>query len=202
VWLLNYATLVDPLLADLRTCVTEFASIQANDKVLDICCGTGDQVFYYVRKGADATGVDENPSMIKTAEKSKRNQGLRHAAFRLASATALPFPDHYFDCVSISLGLHEMKRENRDKTMSEMKRVVKRGGILLFTDFKVPLPRNRIGYFIRAVECIAGRENYRCFRDYLDQGGLHQLLLENQLKPYAEDYLKSDTIQIVKSASL
>jgi ubiquinone/menaquinone biosynthesis C-methylase UbiE len=198
VLLFNYSTLVDPIFKDVRICVAELSGVKAGDRVLDVCCGTGDQVFHYEQKGAVATGVDQNPNMIELAERNKKRQGFKHSTFRIASATELPFPDGYFDGASISLGLHEMEREERNKAVSEMKRVVKKEGTLIFIDFQVPLPKNSIAYLIRTVEFIAGRDNRKCFRDYLAKGGLNQILKENQLTPQEEALLKSGNLQVIK----
>ena len=200
--LLNYATLVDPILKDIRIYASDFLGIKMGERVLDICCGTGDQVFYYSQKGAMATGVDQNSKMIKISEKNNKKRGLNDVTFHLASATELPFSDGYFDHASISLGLHEMERDERDKAIAEMKRVVKKGGILMFIDFKVPLPNNCIAYFIKTVEFVAGRDNYRCFKDYLAQGGLCQILKENKLNPQLETLLKLGNLQIIKSNNI
>jgi len=169
--------------------------------VLDVGCGTGDQVFHYEQKGAIATGVDQNPNMIELAERNRKRQGFKHSTFRIASATELPFPDGYFDGASISLALHEMERDERNKAVSEMKRVVKKGGTLIFIDFQVPLPKNSIAYLIMVVEFIAGRENHTCFRDYLAQGGLNQLLKENRLTPQKEALLKRGNLQVIKASN-
>ena len=198
--LINYSTIIDPILKDVRTCVVELAGTKAGDRVLDVACGTGDQIFHYEQKGAIATGVDENPNMIALAEKNRKRQGL-NSTFHIASATELPFPDGNFDCASISMGLHEMDRDERTKAVSEMKRVVKKNGTLIFIDFQVPLPKNIIGYGIRVIEFVAGRDNHRCFRDYLAQGGLKGILKNSGLKPQAEVILMRGNIQIIKANS-
>ncbi len=94
-----------------------------------------------------------------------------------------------------------MERDERNKAVSEMKRVVKKKGILMFIDFQVPLPKNSIGYLIRAMEFIAGRDNHKCFRDYLAQGGLKQILKENQLTPQKEALLKRGNLQVIKASN-
>jgi ubiquinone/menaquinone biosynthesis C-methylase UbiE len=198
VLLFNYSTIVDPLLKDVRTCVVELSGVKAGDWVLDVACGSGDQVFHYAQKGAIVNGVDENPNMIELAEKNWERFRFNQATFDIASATELPFPDGYFDCVSISLVLHEMKRDERNKAVSEMKRVVKKKGTLVFADFQVPLARNFIGYFIRTIEFIAGRENHRCFKDYMAQIGLKGILKEARLLPQKEVLLLSGNLQVVK----
>jgi ubiquinone/menaquinone biosynthesis C-methylase UbiE len=198
VLLFNYSTLFDPIVKDVRTCVAELSGVKAGDRVLDVGCGTGDQVFHYEQKGAIATGVDQNPNMIELAEKNRKRRGFKHSTFRIASATELPFPDGNFDGASISLALHEMERDERNRAVSEMKRVVKKKGTLIFIDFQVPLPKNSIGYLIKAMEFIAGRDNQRCFRDYLAQGGLNGLLKEHQLTRQKEALLKSGNLQVIK----
>jgi ubiquinone/menaquinone biosynthesis C-methylase UbiE len=198
VLLFNYSNLVDPVLKDVRTYVAGIAGMKAGDRVLDVCCGTGEQVFRYMEKGASATGIDHNPDIIKVAEKNRQRRGFDDGTFYLASATQLPFPDSYFDCVSISLGLHEIERDERYRAVSEMKRVVKKEGVLLFIDFQVPLPKNCISYIIKTIEFLAGRNNYRYFTDYLAQGGLSQILKETQLTPQKEALLKFGNLKILK----
>jgi len=192
---------VDPFLGDLRNSVVELAEIKAGDRVLDVCCGTGDQVFHYLRKGAVATGVDRDPRMIELAEKDRERQGFNNVNFRLGSAAKLPFRDGYFDCASISLGIHEMNRDERSRVVSEMKRVVKKSGNLIFVDFNVPSPNNSIACLINAVEFLAGKDNYRRFRDYMAQGGLNQLLKENRLTVQKEALYKSGNVQIIKASN-
>jgi len=198
VLLFDYSTIVDPILKDVRNCVVKLSGIKAGDRVLDVACGTGDQVFHYEQKGAIAAGVDRNPNMIELAERNRKRQGSK-ATFRIAGAVGLPFPDVYFDIVSISLALHEMERDERNKAVSEMKRVVKKKGTLMFIDFRSPLRRNFIGCFIRAIEFIAGRENHKHFRDYLAQSGLKGVLKEAKLTSQKEAFLSSGNLQIIKT---
>lgn len=199
---LNYSTVFDPLLRDLRAGTVELSGMKPGDRALDVCCGTGDQVFHYAQRGVIATGIDLNPSMIKLAERGKKKSGLRNVSFQVANATNLPFDDNFFDCASISLALHEIEREARDKTISEMKRVVRAKGKLIFIDFRVPLPRNTYGCLIRAVEFIAGGEHFRNSRDFRAQGGLDKLLPKNQLSVEERKYLKRGTIVIVKAQNI
>ena len=134
-----YSTVIDPLLQDIRIYASEFSGMKAGDRVLDVCCGTGDQVIHYAKRGILATGIDLNPGMIKLAEQSKRKQGLGNVSFQIADALNLPFENNFFDYASISLALHEVERTAGDRIISEMKRVVRKEGALIFIDFQVPL---------------------------------------------------------------
>ena len=169
---------------------------------MDVCCGTGDQVCHYAQRGITATGVDLSPSMIKLAEKNKGKQGLRNVFFQIADASDLPFQDNFFDYASMSLALHEIEMVARDGVISEMRRVVKRGGALIFIDFQVPLPKNLYAYLAKAIEFMAGRKHHRGFRDYIKQGGLDRLLKRNQLSIEKREYLKAGILTIVKTRNI
>jgi len=44
-FIFNYSNLIDPLLRDIREFVPGFAGMNAGNKVLDVCCGTGDYLL-------------------------------------------------------------------------------------------------------------------------------------------------------------
>jgi len=198
---LNYSTLVDPLLRGIRLYVVRFSGMKAGDRVLDVCCGTGDQIFYYAEAGIIATGIDLDHNMLKLARKDKRKRFLRNVSFQIADARNLPFKDNSFDYASISLALHEKDRNVRDRVISEMKRVVRKGGALIFIDFQVPLPKNLFACFIQSIEFVAGREHHRYFKDYIEQGGLDEILKKNRLIAGKRDFLNSGLITIIKTVN-
>ncbi|UCG10688.1 MAG: methyltransferase domain-containing protein [Dehalococcoidia bacterium] len=175
--------------------------MKAGDRVLDVCCGTGDQAVYYAQKNITATGVDRSPNMIKIAEIKKSKLGLSNVSFQIADALDLPFHDSLFDYASICLGLHEKERVARNIIISEMKRVVRKGGALVFTDFQVPLPQRPIAYLTKTIEFIGGRDHFRYFRDYIAQGGMTEILKINQLGEEKRDYLKNGLMVIIKASN-
>ena len=169
-------------------------------RLMDICCGTGDQVFYYARAGMKAAGIDLDWNMLKLAQRDKRNTGV--VSLQRADARYLPFRDNSFDHASISFALHEKERDARDRIIAEMKRVVKKGGALIFIDFQVPQPKKLLTYLVRILEFFAGREHHRCFRDYLAQGGLDVLLARNQPAEARREYLNGGLITVIKALNL
>ncbi len=194
---LNYSTLIDPLLRGIRLHTIYFSGMKAGDMVLDVCCGTGDQAFYYAGAGIMATGIDLDPNMLKLAGRDKRKRD--NVSFQRADACYMPFKDNSFDYASISFALHEKERAARDKIIAEMKRVVRKGGALIFLDFQVPLPNTLFSRLVRVLEFFAGRNHHRCFRDYLAQGGLEVLLARNRLAEAGRDYLNDGLITIIKA---
>ena len=176
--------------------------MKAGDRVLDVCCGTGDQTFYYAKRGIFATGIDRNPDMLKLAEKNKRKRGLSNVSFQMADAQDLPFKDNVFDYASISFALHENERAAIDKIISEMKRIVKKSGALILMDFRVPLPKGPLLHFINAIEFMVGRNNYRCYKDYMKQGGLDGILKRNQLSRGKRDDMNNRILEIIKTGNV
>jgi ubiquinone/menaquinone biosynthesis C-methylase UbiE len=199
--LFGYGTLIDPLLRDLRTFTPEFSGMRPRDRVIDVCCGTGEQVLEYGRRGIAATGIDNDPAMLKVAARNSRRLNGASVSFQLADATALPFPDGCFDFASISMALHDKPPQARYKVVSEMRRVVRRDGVLVFIDFNFPLPRHPWAVAARAIEFIVGGEHYRGFRDYLDRSGMDDIMDGHGLREEQRAYLKSGLMVAVKAVN-
>lgn len=194
-----YSAFIDPVFKEVRTRVPKFAGMKKGDKALDICCGTGDQAFHYRNEEVVAVGIDLNPKMIETAERRKEKEKASDIFFLSANAANLPFEDSFFDFASISLALHEINRKMRDEIIAEMKRVVKKDGHLIFIDFSVPMPKSFTSFIVRSAEFLAGRKNFRNFRDYYSQGGLPLILKKNEQQEEKIDYLKEGLITIIKA---
>ncbi len=92
--------------------------------VLDLGCGTGYH-FESLSKYGKVYGLDISPKLIYIAKK-------KNNLLVVADAQYLPFKDESFDIVvSIFGALNHVK--NIDKTLFEIKRVLKREGVFLFT---------------------------------------------------------------------
>lgn len=195
----NYETLIDPLLAGIRKFTPEFSGMSPGDRVLDVCCGTGAQVIEYGRRGIVATGVDIIPGMLQIALRNKKKQKLGNVSFHLADATKLPFASNCFDYVSVSLGLHEKDVLTRHKVVSEMMRVVKKDGALIFIDYPVPPVKGIWTGLSRAVEFLAGGDHYKDFKDYIISGGLEDILKVHNLREDDRSYLKDGLVVIIKA---
>jgi ubiquinone/menaquinone biosynthesis C-methylase UbiE len=201
-FLLKYENLIDPLFKDVRRFIPDFAGMKAGDKVIDVCCGTGALVFEYGRRGLNATGIDLDPNMIKTALKNKTGNNVENTSFQLADAAALPFTDGFFDFASISMALHDKDQALRCKIVAEMQRVVKRGGILVFVDYNVPLPLHIWAGAARIIEFWAGGSHYRGFRNFLAHDGTDDILRIPGLREERRTILKSGLLLVVRAINL
>jgi ubiquinone/menaquinone biosynthesis C-methylase UbiE len=188
-------------LKDVREFVLNFSEIKPRERVLDIGCGTGDQAIYFAKKGAVVTGIDINQEMISCALKKKEKEGL-NVYFQGGDARNLPFLDPVFDVAVISLVLHEIESKDRDKVISEMKRVVKKGGRLVFVDFNCPLSKSMTSFLVRMIEFFAGRNHYRKFKTYQKEGGILKILERNKLRPEKVEYLKEELLVAVRTKNV
>ena len=116
------------------------AGIRPGFKVLDIAGGTGDLARAFA-KNAGPTGevwlTDINESMLRVGRDRLTNAGLLLPTM-LCDAEKLPFPDNYFDRVSVAFGLRNMT--HKDQALAEMRRVLKPGGKLLVLEFSKVAP--------------------------------------------------------------
>ena len=111
------------------------AGVRPGFKVLDIAGGTGDLSKEFVKQ-AGPTGevwlTDINESMLRVGRDRLLNQGIITPTM-LCDAEHIPFPDNYFDRVTVAFGLRNMT--HKDEALAEMRRVLKPGGKLLVLEF-------------------------------------------------------------------
>lgn len=97
--------------------------------VLDVGCGGGFTCEFVAKRGARVSGVDLSPVSIETAAEHARANGLE-IAYQVSSAENLPFKQEQFDvvvCVDVLEHVSDLRR-----TLAEIQRVLKPGGIFLF----------------------------------------------------------------------
>jgi len=193
--LINYSNTIDYLLRGLRVEILDNSLIKEDSLVLDVCCGTGDQAFYYAQKSNHVFGVDIDSRMISLAQKRKKDN---NPTLIVTDARELPFEDNYFDLTSICLALHEKDEKLRNQIIHEMKRVTKKGGTIMIVDYNVPLPNNHLSLFIRIIEFFAGKDHFSCFNDYIKNGGVDKILSHNQLRTKEGLLLFGGTIKLIK----
>ncbi len=109
--------------------------LQTSDRILDVGCGTGRTTFSLYDLGYhDITGLDLTPEMIAAAEEIKQER-QSPIEFMVGNAKELPFEAAQFDAVIFSFnGLMSIPNGiERFKALQEINRVLKAGGIFVFT---------------------------------------------------------------------
>ena len=111
------------------------ADVRPGMRVLDIAGGTGDLSRAFAKRAGPSGEVwltDINASMLRVGRDRLMDYGMLLPA-TVCDAEALPFPDGYFDRVSVAFGLRNMT--HKDQALAEMRRVLKPGGKLLVLEF-------------------------------------------------------------------
>ncbi|MDO8281935.1 MAG: bifunctional demethylmenaquinone methyltransferase/2-methoxy-6-polyprenyl-1,4-benzoquinol methylase UbiE [Thermodesulfovibrionia bacterium] len=108
----------------------------ANARYLDVATGTGDVALEIVRRisGSKVHGVDFSEGMLEIGKAKVINAGLgERIDMGFGDATALPFEDDTFDGSIIAFGIRNV--QDYKKGISEMGRVVKKGGRVVILEF-------------------------------------------------------------------
>lgn len=115
----------------------KFATLTAGDRILDLCCGTGELTTVIAGKGLveDLVGVDISEPAIEIARTKTPRMPI---TFMAASADDLPFNSSQFDNCFISFGLHHMLKRERQKTLAEIHRTLAPKGTLYIIDYNLP----------------------------------------------------------------
>ena len=109
-------------------------------KILDIAGGTGDLAAKFSKIVGPQGQVilsDINNSMLNVGRDKLTDRGISgNIEYVQANAECLPFPDNYFDCITIAFGLRNVT--DKDKALRSMYRILKPGGRLLVLEFSKP----------------------------------------------------------------
>ncbi len=111
------------------------SGVRAGQRVLDIAGGTADLAQLFAdRVGPSGQVVltDINGAMLSAGRDRLLNEGHVLPAVQ-CDAEALPFPERSFHCASIGFGLRNVT--HKEKALSEMRRVLKPGGVALILEF-------------------------------------------------------------------
>ena len=171
-----YDPLLGKALTPLRKAIREALPKDNDTCILDLCCGTGDQLRLFKRSGyRNLHGLDLDPGMIAFAK--SRSSGI---IYHVGDASKTGLPDASFDVITISLALHDKNQDLREAILNEAARLLKPEGTLLTGDFAFDDKTKFMGRFlITAVEGFAGGDHYRNFKDYRDRGGMLKILPKN-----------------------
>ncbi len=107
--------------------------------VLDIGCGTGENLLYLAERGFVAMGIDGAPTAIEKARAKAKGRGL-NAQFEVADALNLSIPTRQFDTVIDSGLFHVFSDEDRARFRDSLGRVIRLGGVYFLMCFSDQQP--------------------------------------------------------------
>jgi len=113
------------------------------ERILDLCCGTGDlsmELKSLAPCTTEVAALDYSGPMLDLARKKALKRKLPGIIFQLADASAMPFPDRYFDSVGIAFAFRNLSYRNpdRDQFLAEIFRVLRPGGRFVIVETSQP----------------------------------------------------------------
>jgi ubiquinone/menaquinone biosynthesis C-methylase UbiE len=126
------------------------ARVTKNYQVLDLGCGTATLTLLIKQAHPEAkvTGLDGDPKALEIARAKIAKSGLT-ITLDEGMAFNLPYPDNSFDRVFSGLLFHHLTREDKERTLKEVYRVLRPGGELHVADWgKASNALMRLAFFL------------------------------------------------------
>jgi demethylmenaquinone methyltransferase / 2-methoxy-6-polyprenyl-1,4-benzoquinol methylase len=170
----------------------QVAQIKSGYRILDVAGGTGDLTKAFAKElqnSGELWLLDINAAMLNIGRDKLLDTGLSQVHFVQGNAEALPFPDNYFDVITIAFGLRNVT--DKAAALRSMNRILKPGGQLLVLEFsKVKSPLLQKLYDTYSFELLPkigqwvanDRASYQylaeSIRRHPDQATLQQMVLD------------------------
>jgi len=165
----NRARLYDPFISLLRLKgvrreTVALSGARPDDRILDVCTGTGDVALAFAGRCDDVTGIDLSAGMLAVAQEKNAGDRVR---FLQMDATKLTFADGAFDISAISFALHEMPPRAGEETLREMARVTRHR--IVVVDYNLPRKRALRALYVALISVCESRHFSQFARDDLGE---------------------------------
>jgi ubiquinone/menaquinone biosynthesis C-methylase UbiE len=98
--------------------------------VVDLGCGTGENLIPLIKRGACTIGIDISPELIRLAQRRLDQAGLQ-PDLRVGSAYATGLPDESIDVIFCMSLIHHLEIS---RARDEMRRMLKPGGYIVLKE--------------------------------------------------------------------
>jgi len=102
-------------------------------RILDLGSGTGRHLLYFARKGFEIYGMDASPKGIKMANQWLFEENLKADIVLHRMEEKFPYEDNFFDAIISIQVIHHNKMKDILVTVSEIGRILKKGGVIFIT---------------------------------------------------------------------
>jgi len=138
-WLTGfYDTVMDRMMREttFKQALVRQAQVKKGHRILDLGCGTATLTLLIKQAHPEAqmTGLDGDPKALEIARGKVARSGLT-ITLDEGMAFDLPYPDNSFDRVFSGLLFHHLTREDKERSLKEVYRVLRPGGELHVADW-------------------------------------------------------------------
>ena len=105
-------------------------------RILEVGCGEGRNLTYFIRNGYDVWGIDHNPTALQMLRMIGRSlhKNFDKEKFIEAEITGIPFPPQSFDAIICSAVLHFSPSEEAFfAALDKMVKVLRKGGCMFLS---------------------------------------------------------------------
>lgn len=124
-------------LEEIHDTLIKLASLDGNEQVLDVGCGTGILTSRLAETLRERTvyGIDMGPQMIRISKKRAREKN-QEIGYEVGGALNLPHANGKFDVVFTCLLLHLLEASEKELALREIYRVLRPEGTYISAEFK------------------------------------------------------------------
>ncbi|MDH4263263.1 MAG: methyltransferase domain-containing protein [Spirochaetia bacterium] len=181
--------------------VLSWANLQANEIVVDLGCGKGNEVFKASKFSHYVYGIDFTQEMIDKAKKYQHTNNVQNVEFINGTIDSVPLYDSIADVVISNCAINH----SSDKSIvySEIYRILKPGGRFIVSDIvsQVQLPEYISNDPQAIAQCYGGAITQNDYFLAIQQAGFTNIdILHNSL-PYEKKgvLIRSITLKSVKT---
>ena len=164
-------------------------------RILDLCCGTGNQLKMLSRNGFKSLHcLDLSEQMLEVARRGDHSINVHRE-----DAARTGFRDNEFDIVILSFALHEKDRQTQENILQEAHRILGDDGLLLVVDYIFDERTSGPGRFgATTIEKMAGGEHYSNFKRYKQGGGL-STIIDGKMLSYVKSTRKAYSVVTIST---
>ena len=152
--------------------MVEHYELPPKPKILDIGCGKGFLLYDFLKVIPDAEiyGIDISSYAIANSKEEIRDR------LQIGSATALPWPDNYFDLVISITTLHNLHAYDLEPALKEMERVGKTNKYLCVESYRNETEKANLLYWQVTCEAFNTPKEWDWWFKHTDYSGDHSFI--------------------------
>lgn len=146
--------------------------LKPGDKILDIGCGKGFQLYELTQllPGLEVYGIDVSEYAIENAKEEVKSK------IKLGNANSLPYEDNFFDFVFSINTLHNLHNYDLDKALREMERVGKKHKYICVEAYRTEEEKANLLYWQVTCEAFCTPEEWEWWFKTTGYSGDHSFI--------------------------